>query len=676
MKSRRISLIGKILIPVLAAVLLIESGAYIGAVFVMNQAAYQDEVTFDDRVLTNIEDTIDVELLDGVLENARETYEQNYRAALPEAKSEEEKEYRALYEKAMKGQPYLQLHATFHQLAIGNYSALMGVFYEDTTNHRAVALLTNYLPESDDMPSTSVYVGYFFSLPEFMDATKFFGKTIVDPVYGKLFTSGHRRQAESGRRYWIINEVPENVVYSMWPEFSWRYAIVALGALILLGALSYFLIGKLLIQPIRKLSGNATAYADSIKNGAIRDCFSKSDAKISDEIHELNDSFYVAQEAISDYVKEIHDATEREQRIKTELDLAEKIQASMLPSSPLIGDDFAFHGLIKPAKEVGGDLYNFLSIDDDHVGFFIGDVSGKGVPAALFMTKANMILSHALKNLDISNANRLLCEGNTQNFFVTAFIGILELSTGKLRYVNCGHEPVFLIRNGRAIELEEEPNFALGFIDDFDFVKQETQLLPGDGLVLYTDGASEAMNPRGELYGKERILSTLNMTAPLFGEISLEALRENIGEFVGDAEQSDDMCLVRLDYGCRKELRFAPTMEGLALVAPFIDETLQSIDEESRAIIQVMFDELCSNVVFYSQTKEDPQLIIEQKGDEVVLTLSDKGIPFDSATDKPEHDPEKPGGLGIDMVHALNDGITYQRCGGFNVLKVVKRVLK
>ena len=159
MKSRRISLIGKILIPVLAAVLLIESGAYIGAVFVMNQAAYQDEVTFDDRVLTNIEDTIDVELLDGVLENARETYEQNYRAALPEAKSEEEKEYRALYEKAMKGQPYLQLHATFHQLAIGNYSALMGVFYEDATNHRAVALLTNYLPESDDMPSTSVYVG-------------------------------------------------------------------------------------------------------------------------------------------------------------------------------------------------------------------------------------------------------------------------------------------------------------------------------------------------------------------------------------------------------------------------------------------------------------------------------------------------------------------------------------
>ncbi len=254
--------------------------------------------------------------------------------------------------------------------------------------------------------------------------------------------------------------------------------------------------------------------------------------------------------------------TAEKERIATELDVATKIQLSMLPKNFSVDERVDLYATMKAAKEVGGDLYDFYKLDDDHLFITIADVSGKGVPAALFMVAAITNLRNytsALKNPDdlkiaIENTNDRLCMNNDGELFVTAFSGVLDLTTGIFRYVNAGHNPPLIRRRGQNFEeLPMELNFVLGGWENWQYVQQEIQLEAGDTIFFYTDGVTEAANSAGKLYSLERLEQFLNeCEKKTSAKKILEDIQESLQNFSVDAEQSDDITMIAVKFERRK----------------------------------------------------------------------------------------------------------------------------
>ena len=241
---------------------------------------------------------------------------------------------------------------------------------------------------------------------------------------------------------------------------------------------------------------------------------------------------------------------------QTELSMARGIQASMLPSIfPAFPDreEFDLYASMDPAKEVGGDFYDFYMIDDDHLGVVIADVSGKGVPAALFMMISKTIIqnfatlgigaSEALKK-----ANESLCAQNKMDMFVTAWIGILELSTGRMTCANAGHEYPAVCHDGNFALLKDRHGFVLGGMEGMKYRDYEIQLRAGDKIFVYTDGVPEATNESGELFGTDRMIEALNTGAKADPKETLSIVRGSVDAFVGNAEQFDDLTMLCLEY--------------------------------------------------------------------------------------------------------------------------------
>ena len=237
--------------------------------------------------------------------------------------------------------------------------------------------------------------------------------------------------------------------------------------------------------------------------------------------------------------------------------MAAQIQESMLPHVfPAFPGrrDFDVFASMDPAKEVGGDFYDYFLIDDDHLCLVIADVSGKGVPAALFMMASKIILqSVAMLGSSpreiLSKTNQAICSSNEAEMFVTVWLGILELSTGKLTAANAGHEYPVLKRPGGPFELfRDRHDFVLGGFDDSTYEEYELTLEPGTKVFVYTDGVAEAMNGAREQFGTERILEALNASPEASPEEMLKSVRAAVNRFVEDAEQFDDLTMLGLEY--------------------------------------------------------------------------------------------------------------------------------
>ena len=258
------------------------------------------------------------------------------------------------------------------------------------------------------------------------------------------------------------------------------------------------------------------------------------------------------------YMANLTKATAERERIATELDVARRIQISMLPKNFSVDERVDLFATMTPAKEVGGDLYDFYMLDEDHLFITIADVSGKGVPAALFMVAAITNLRNftaSLKNPDdlkiaIEQTNDRLCANNDGGLFVTAFSGVLDLTTGIFRYVNAGHNPPLIRRNGKNFsELPMELNFVLGGWDDWQYVQQEIQLAAGDTIFLYTDGVTEAANLSGKMYSLERLQKKLaDLDKMKSAEEILTVVSKSLENFSGDAEQSDDITMLAVKF--------------------------------------------------------------------------------------------------------------------------------
>lgn len=336
--------------------------------------------------------------------------------------------------------------------------------------------------------------------------------------------------------------------------------VATLSAFITLVAVMVMLIviKKILLKPI-----------DTIMKEA--DDFVSNDNKISeklekihtgDELETLAQSILQMEIDIKDYISNLSVVTAEKERIGAELDVAAHIQSSMLPCIfPAFPerDELDVYASMTPAKEVGGDFYDFFMVDERHLAIVMADVSGKGVPAALFMVIAKtLIKDHTTPDRDLGDVftkvNNLLCESNSEGLFVTAFEGVLDLVTGEFNFVNAGHELPYICKKGKKFEIYKiKAGFVLAGMEDMRYRSGSIILEEGDKIFQYTDGVTEATNLSDELYGGERLNKVLNDNSKKSPNEILEAVKRNIDEFVGEANQFDDITMLCMEYKKRMD---------------------------------------------------------------------------------------------------------------------------
>ncbi len=311
-------------------------------------------------------------------------------------------------------------------------------------------------------------------------------------------------------------------------------------------------LGKRIVNPLNTITKHISELSESNLEFKMDDAY-----RTGDEVEELAKSFAGISHRTVEYLDTVRRVTAEKERISAELTLATQIQAAMLPHIvPAFPDrsDFDVIGSMHPAKEVGGDFYDYFLVDDNHLCMVMADVSGKGVPAALFMMASKIILqSVAMMGKSpaeiLTRANEAICSNNEAQMFVTVWLGILELSTGKLTAANAGHEyPVFKKPGGEFELFKDRHGFVIGGMEGVKYREYEVQMEPGTKLFVYTDGVPEAANRELELFGTERMTQALN-TNPEVPVLSiLQNVQNAVDEFVGDAEQFDDLTMLCLEY--------------------------------------------------------------------------------------------------------------------------------
>ena len=331
------------------------------------------------------------------------------------------------------------------------------------------------------------------------------------------------------------------------------------------------LIAFFIIRPLKEVQGDIRFYKDTKRSKDVIESLSK--IKSRNEIGQLAEDVIDLTREIDNYTKKIAAISAEEKRIGTELELAARIQESMLPMIfPPFPDrkEFDIFASMDPAKEVGGDFYDFFFIDDDHMCLVIADVSGKGIPAAMFMTICKIILANTAKlgkspAETLENANIAICPNNREEMFVTVWMGILELSTGILTASNAGHEyPILRGPDGKFEMLKDSHGFVIGVMEGMEYQCYEIRIAPGSTLFLYTDGLPEATDPGKCMFGTDRILEVLNINPDKNPEQILNTMTEAVNDFVKDAEQFDDLTMLCLHYKgpCKGDEDDANDMQG------------------------------------------------------------------------------------------------------------------
>ena len=284
-----------------------------------------------------------------------------------------------------------------------------------------------------------------------------------------------------------------------------------------------------------------------IESKGLKDVYSNYLNK-EDEIGMLARSYTDLINFTNEYIENIHEIESEKERIKAELDIAEKIQKSNLPTNSIENEDYTVYGFSKPAKEVGGDFYDHYPIDEDNVALIIGDASGKGVPAALLSTISQTIIRQLLKSeTDPSKVlymlNNQLCENNTECMFVTLWLGIYNNKTKNITFSNAGHNSPLIMENGQFRALKVDSGIVLGIMNDYEFITEKINI--SKGIIVYTDGITDAKNSNDEFYGENRVIDFLNNHT--FENKVITKLLQDIDKFTGTEKQFDDMTLLLLD---------------------------------------------------------------------------------------------------------------------------------
>lgn len=319
-----------------------------------------------------------------------------------------------------------------------------------------------------------------------------------------------------------------------------------------LSSLAVLFISRAVARPLFVLTGIAADIAGGNLDREVPP------VKSVKEVEELADAFRRMKTSLKDHIEQLTQTTAAKERIESELNIAHTIQMGILPKIfppfPDKPDVFDLHAVIKPAKEVGGDFYDFFYIDDTHFCFVVGDVSGKGVPASLFMAVTKtLIKGHAAGVTDpgkiLSAVNDDLNDENTACMFVTVFLGILHTETGKILYANGGHNPPVILNAAGIAEFLDVPgDIVVGAVEGFAYQTAAATLGKDDAILLYTDGVTEAMNPQNAMFSEARLMETLNASGKKGVQETLSRIMEDTARFAGEAPQSDDVTVLMLRY--------------------------------------------------------------------------------------------------------------------------------
>jgi len=330
-----------------------------------------------------------------------------------------------------------------------------------------------------------------------------------------------------------------------------RNIIILTGVLtsLLVTLVIVWLISIILTFPLKKL----TRAVDKLGRG---DLDVRINAATKDELGLLAGTFNKMAADLKEYVADLQTVTAEKERIGAELDVATKIQSAMLPCIfPAFPDraEFDLYASMEPAKEVGGDFYDFFMIDDDILAVVIADVSGKGVPAALFMVIAKTLIKNTAQSGKtpkevFETVNNLLCENNEAGMFVTAILGYLDIPTGELTFVNAGHNPPLLRSGDHFNWLKTKPDFILAGMEDMLYKQHDIRLKPGDEIFLYTDGITEAANNDGALFGDQRLIEAAHYNLDMPPKEFTISIKRSVDNFAEGAEQEDDITMLALHY--------------------------------------------------------------------------------------------------------------------------------
>lgn len=469
-------------------------------------------------------------------------------------------------------------------------------------------------------------------------------------------------------------------------QARWEYVDnVLIATLILMVAASVCLalyIKRHFAKPIEAISEQATRFS---KNPFDTDKLSIDGISEIREIRTLTESINKMESDTLLYMDELTKATADRERMTVELSLAATIQSNMIPSTfPPYPHrrDFDIYASMDAAKEVGGDFYDFYLLDDDRFAFLVADVSGKGIPAALFMMRAKMTIkalaeSGAAVHVVLSKANEKLCEENEAGMFVTTWLGIVDMKTGVLSYANAGHNPPLIRhRQGSFEYLKTRPNFILAGIEGASYHKNEIQLLPGDEIFLYTDGVTEATNHSQEMFGESRLKETINHNPEETVESRCKNVKHSIDRFVGEVEQFDDITMLSVRFHSFQgdESIITQADDGsIERVWDFINRQTKKAELNSKITnrVQIVVDEIYSNILLYSGATT-AQVLCQIDSEQMTLTFKDDGIPFNPLESQAPDveaslEERKPGGLGLLMVKKMSSDLAYVHEDKYNV---------
>ena len=445
----------------------------------------------------------------------------------------------------------------------------------------------------------------------------------------------------------------------------------------------YFLIKKVIINNLQKINGTLSEITGGNLNVKV-------DVRSNAEFSSLSDDINSTVATLKRYIGEAA------ARIDKELEYAKQIQLSALPSDFPDTENYGIYAQMIAAKEVGGDFYDFYTLDSNTVLFLAADVSGKGIPAAMFMMTAKTIIRDlAERGLSVDEiftlANEKLCENNESGMFVTAWMGKIDLSTGVLRFANAGHNPPVIVHaDGKCEYLKSRTGFVLAGMEGMKYRENEITLDKGDRIFIYTDGVTEATDENEALYGEDRLMSYIDKNKSLKAEELLSGLKEDIDLFAGDAPQFDDITMLVFDYkkkegAAMKEKVFSARKDALPEVMSFTEECLDSFGcpMKSQMAICVAVEEIFVNIASYAYGEGTGEASLAFGFDEkerlMTLVVSDEGVPFNPLK-REEPDitlsaaEREIGGLGIFITKKTMDTVDYSFENGKNILTMTKKL--
>lgn len=470
------------------------------------------------------------------------------------------------------------------------------------------------------------------------------------------------------------------------------------GIAVALGVLMMFVLCVIAIRRITKPLDQLTQSTSEISRGNLH--VEMPELKREDEMWQLRESFVHMQQSLREHIDQLTQTTAANERIKSELSIANNIQQSMMPKThqPLPDrSDIDIYASLVPAKEVGGDLFDYY-LYHNKLCFIVGDVSGKGIPAALYMAMTMRVFRIACRH-HINSAHeiaeamgRTLAENNESNMFITAFIGVLDLETNKLGYCNAGHnQPLMVYPDGHCSLLQSESNIPLGILEHFDYEGDSMDFLVGTKMLVYTDGLTEAENPQKKQFGEEQLIHTVEDLTFLSSREIVTTLDSKVRHFANGAEQSDDLTILCISKQAPKRTLFITNeMSEVTKLKQFMEGAAREfgIPDDIQLSLNLAVEEAVVNVINYAYPKgtegdieinitNSPIPDLSESSTEVIFTIIDQGVPFDPTTHDEadttsELEERQIGGLGIHLIRNIMDRVEYQRDGNCNKLTMTK----